>query len=92
MAYVINPNGKDVWLRDNADTMDISPATDASSVYTTEGKSVEEVFNKYTGDIETTGQTIQSQEQQITNLEKMLIQGIVNMNYNNALLNLDLKL
>lgn len=42
MAYVINPNRKDVWLRDNADTMDISPATDASSVYLANGRSVEQ--------------------------------------------------
>lgn len=42
MTYTINANAKNVWIRDNADTMDLSPITDASSVYLTNGRSVEQ--------------------------------------------------
>lgn len=42
MAYKIVENAKNVWIRDNADTMDLSPVTDASSVYLTNGRSVEQ--------------------------------------------------
>lgn len=42
MAYTINPNAKNVWIRDNEDTMDLSPITDASSVYLENGRTLEQ--------------------------------------------------
>ena len=45
------------------------------------------VINK-TGLIENVAKTIQRQEKQLTMLEKMLIQNIINLDYNNTLLTL----
>ena len=45
------------------------------------------VINK-TGQIENVAKTIQRQEKQLTMLEKMLIQNIINLDYNNTLLTL----
>ena len=45
------------------------------------------VVNK-TGQIESVAKTIQRQEKQLTMLEKMLIQNIINLDYNNTLLTL----
>ena len=42
MTYTINPNAKNVWIRDNEDTMDLSPITDASSVYLENGRTIEQ--------------------------------------------------
>ena len=42
MTYTINPNAKDVWIRDNEDTMDLSPITDATSVYLENGRTLEQ--------------------------------------------------
>ena len=42
MAYTINANAKNVWIRDNDDTMDLSPLTDASSVYLDNGRTLEQ--------------------------------------------------
>lgn len=42
MTYTINPNAKDVWIRDNEDTMDLSPITDASTVYLENGRTIEQ--------------------------------------------------
>ena len=42
MTYTINPNAKNVWIRDNEDTMDLSPITDASSVYLENGRTLEQ--------------------------------------------------
>lgn len=42
MTYAINPNAKNVWIRDNDDTMDLSPITDASTVYLENGRTIEQ--------------------------------------------------
>ena len=42
MTYTINPNAKNVWIRDNENTMDLSPITDASSVYLENGRTIEQ--------------------------------------------------
>ena len=41
-----------------------------------------------TGQVESVAKTIQKQEKQLTMLEKMLIQNIINLDYNNTLLTL----
>ena len=41
-----------------------------------------------TGQVESVAKTIQRQEKQLTILEKMLIQNIINLDYNNTLLTL----
>ena len=92
MAYQINPNAKNVWLRDNADTQDISPMTDGNSVYMHDGKTLQEEFNINMESITNTAQTIMQQEEQITNLEKILIQGIVSMDYANTLTKITLEM
>ena len=45
MSYIIKENAVNVWSRDNADTMDVSIATDASSVYLKNGRTIEEELN-----------------------------------------------
>ena len=92
MAYQINPNAKNVWLRDNANTQDISPMTDGNSVYMYDGKTLQEEFNLNMESITTTAQTIMQQEEQITNLEKILIQGIISMDYANTLTKITLEM
>ena len=92
MAYQINPNAKNVWLRDNADTQDISPMTNGNSVYMHDGKTLQEEFNINMGSITNTAQTIMQQEEQITNLEKILIQGIISMDYANTLTKINLEM
>lgn len=42
MAYTINANAKNVWIRDNEDTRDLSIQTDASSVYLDNGRTLEQ--------------------------------------------------
>ena len=42
MTYTINPNAKDVWIRDNEDSMDLCPITDASTVYLENGITIEQ--------------------------------------------------
>ena len=42
MAYTINANAKNVWIRDNEDTRDLSIQTDASSVYLENGRTLEQ--------------------------------------------------
>ena len=49
------------------------------------------VINR-TGQIQSIANTVQKQEKQITKLEKMLIQNIVNLDYNNTLLTLNLEI
>ena len=92
MAYQINPNAKNVWLRDNGDTQDISPMTDGNSVYMHDGKTLQEEFNINMESITNTAQTIMQQEVQITNLEKILIQGIISMDYANTLTKIALEM
>lgn len=46
MTYAINPNAKNVWIRDNEDTMDLSPITDASSVYLENGRTLEQELSE----------------------------------------------
>lgn len=92
MAYQINHNAKNVWLRDNADTQDISPMTNGNSVYMHDGKTLQEEFNINMESITNTAQTIMQQEEQITNLEKILIQGIISMDYANTLTKINLEM
>ena len=92
MAYQINPNAKNAWLRDNADTQDISPMTDGNIVYMHDGKTLQEEFNINMESITTTAQAIMQQEEQITNLEKILIQGIISMDYANTLTKITLEM
>lgn len=42
MDYVINKNAKNAWIRDNDDTMDLSPETDAGTVYLNNGRTLEQ--------------------------------------------------
>lgn len=42
MDYVINKNAKNTWIRDNDDTMDLSPETDAGTVYLNNGRTLEQ--------------------------------------------------
>lgn len=42
MTYAINPSAKNAWIRDNADTMDLSVQTDADTVYLNNGRTVEQ--------------------------------------------------
>lgn len=42
MDYVIDKNAKNLWIRDNDDTMDLSPETDAGTVYLTNGRTLEQ--------------------------------------------------
>ena len=42
MAYTINANAKNVWIRDNENTRDLSIQTDASSVYLENGRTLEQ--------------------------------------------------
>lgn len=42
MNYVIDKNAKNVWIRDNNDTIDLSPETDASTVYLNNGRTLEQ--------------------------------------------------
>ena len=42
MAYTINANAKNVWIRDNENTRDLSIQTDASSVYLDNGRTLEQ--------------------------------------------------
>ena len=42
MAYTIDANAKNVWIRDNEDTRDLSIQTDASSVYLDNGRTLEQ--------------------------------------------------
>lgn len=46
MGYRVDPNAKNVWVRDNADTMDLSMQTDANSVYFNNGRTMEQEFGK----------------------------------------------
>lgn len=46
MGYRVDPNAKNVWVRDNADTMDLSVQTDANSVYFNNGRTMEQEFGK----------------------------------------------
>ena len=90
MAYQINPNAKNVWLRDNADTQDIYSR--ALRVYMHDGKTLQEEFNINMESIANTAQAIMQQEEQITNLEKILIQGIISMDYANTLTKITLEI
>lgn len=46
MGYRVDPNAKNVWVRDNADTMDLPVQTDANSVYFNNGRTMEQEFGK----------------------------------------------
>lgn len=46
MGYLIDTNAKNVWVRDNADTMDLPVQTDANSVYFNNGRTMEQEFGK----------------------------------------------
>ena len=46
MGYRVDPNAKNVWVRDNADTVDLSVQTDANSVYFNNGRTMEQEFGK----------------------------------------------
>lgn len=46
MTYTINENAVDIWVRDNADTMDLSVQADASSIYLENGRTMEQEFGK----------------------------------------------
>ena len=46
MGYRVDPNAKNVWVRDNADTMDLPVQTSASSVYFNNGRTMEQEFGK----------------------------------------------
>ena len=48
MGYRVDPNAKNVWVRDNADTMDLPVQTDANSVYFNNGRTMEQEFGKGT--------------------------------------------
>ena len=48
MTYTINENAVDIWVRDNADTMDLSVETDASSIYLENGRTLEQEVGKGT--------------------------------------------
>lgn len=46
MGYRVDPNAKNVWVRDNADTMDLPVQTEANSVYFNNGRTMEQEFGK----------------------------------------------
>lgn len=46
MGYVVDKNAKNVWVRDNADTEDLSVQTSASAVYFNNGRTMEQEFGK----------------------------------------------
>lgn len=46
MGYLIDTNAKNVWVRDHADTEDLSVQTSASSVYFNNGRTMEQEFGK----------------------------------------------
>lgn len=46
MGYLIDTNAKNVWVRDNADTEDLSVMPNASSVYFNNGRTMEQEFGK----------------------------------------------
>ena len=46
MGYRVDTNAKNVWVRDNADTMDLPVQTDANSVYFNNGRTMEQEFGK----------------------------------------------
>lgn len=46
MGYRVDPNAKNVWVRDNADTMDLSVTPNANSVYFNNGRTLEQEFGK----------------------------------------------
>lgn len=108
MTYSVDPNAKNVWIRDNANTMDLSVQTDASSVYLKNGRTLEQELGagkqsllptleysttiNRTGQIQSIANTVQKQEKQIIKLEQMLISNIVDLDYNNTLLTLSLEI
>ena len=46
MGYRVDTNAKNVWVRDNADTMDLPVQTEANSVYFNNGRTMEQEFGK----------------------------------------------
>ena len=48
MTYSVDPNAKNVWIRDNADTMDLSVQTEANAVYLENGRTLEQEVGKGT--------------------------------------------
>ena len=46
MGYRVDPNAKNVWVRDHADTEDLSIMPNASSVYFNNGRTMEQEFGK----------------------------------------------
>ena len=46
MTYKIKENAKNVWIRDNENTQDLSPLTDANSVYFNSGRTLEQELGK----------------------------------------------
>ena len=46
MTYQIKENAKNVWIRDNENTQDLSPLTDANSVYFNSGRTLEQELGK----------------------------------------------
>ena len=48
MTYSVDPNAKNVWIRDNADTMDLSVQTEAHAVYLENGRTLEQEVGKGT--------------------------------------------
>ena len=48
MGYRVDPNAKNVWVRDHADTEDLSVTPNASSVYFNNGRTMEQEFGKGT--------------------------------------------
>ena len=48
MGYLIDKNAKNVWVRDHADTEDLSVIPNASSVYFNNGRTMEQEFGKGT--------------------------------------------
>ena len=46
MGYLIDKNAKNVWVRDHADTEDLSVTPNASSVYFNNGRTMEQEFGK----------------------------------------------
>ena len=46
MTYKIKENAKNVWIRNNENTQDLSPLTDANSVYFNNGRTLEQELGK----------------------------------------------
>ena len=46
MTYQIKENAKNVWIRNNENTQDLSPLTDANSVYFNNGRTLEQELGR----------------------------------------------